>query len=111
MAHPYPRIPADSGRGTRRIALVVLLLLSVVSLAPRRAAAAEPPGGLTTDWATQETDHYRFFVQKNDRMTVEAFVKAYGDDAETAYKEISLFFNTTADRKISVYVYADTGSF
>ncbi|HEY7035557.1 MAG TPA: hypothetical protein VH482_29725 [Thermomicrobiales bacterium] len=110
MAHPHPRIPADFGRGTRRFLLAGLLLLSVVSLAPLRAAAAPPPSG-TTDWATQETDHFRFFVQKNDRMTAEAFVQAYGAYAETAFKEISLFFNTAADQKISVYVYADTGSY
>jgi hypothetical protein len=59
----------------------------------------------------QETPHYRFFVQTNDRMSAEAFVEAYGAYAETAYEEISLFIKTQAPRQISVYVYADAVAF
>ncbi|MEA2527558.1 MAG: hypothetical protein QOG89_1819 [Thermomicrobiales bacterium] len=93
-----------------QVAPCLLLLLSMVSVMPYRAVAAEPPGGLTADWTAQETEHFRFFVQANDRLTPEAFVEAYGAYAETAYDEISLLFKTTADRKIAVYVYAETGA-
>jgi hypothetical protein len=85
----------------------MVLLLSAFAVLPVRALAVEPPGGLTAEWTAQETEHYRFFVQANDRLTAEAFVAAYGAFAETAYDEISLLFKTTADRKIAVYVYAD----
>lgn len=111
MADPSSRIPPASGRGVRSRLVVVLLLLSTIALAPLRALAVAPAGGVTAGWAMQETDHFRFFVQKNDRMTVAAFVDAYGADAETAYHEIGLFLNTGADQKISVYVYADTTAY
>ena len=44
------------------------------------AMAGEPAGGLTNDWSTQETPHYRFFVQANDRMSAQAFVNQFAGD-------------------------------
>jgi hypothetical protein len=102
---------AERSRPGPRIAFLVLLLLSVISATPRHTIAAQPPGGLTADWVAQETEHFRFFVQANDRLTAEAFVQQYGAYAETAYDEISLLFKATADRKIAVYVYADAAAF
>ncbi len=98
-------------RPVRTLGAVLTLFLSIVAIAPYSAVASEPAGGLTSGWAAQETEHYRFFVQANDRLSVEAFVETYGAYAETAYDEISLLFKTTADRKISVYVYADVAAF
>jgi hypothetical protein len=98
-------------RPARPLAIALALVLSIVAVAPFSAAASEPVGGLTNDWAARESEHFRFFVQANDRMGVEAFVEAYGAYAETAYEEISLLFKTTAGRKISVYVYADVAAF
>jgi hypothetical protein len=99
------------GRLGRLTIVGVLTVCAFLIMTPHRAAAVAPIGGLTTDWTAQETEHFRFFVQTNDRFTAEAFVAAYGPYAETAYDEISLLFKATADRKIAVYVHADTTAF
>src|SRR4051812_26525457 len=99
------------GRLGRLTIVSVLTVCAFLIMTPHRAAAVVPIGGLTTDWTAQETEHFRFFVQTNDRMTAEAFVAAYGPYAETAYDEISLLFKATADHKIAVYVHADTTAF
>jgi hypothetical protein len=99
------------GRLSRLAIVGVFLVGALLTVTPRGVAAVEPIGGLTTDWTAQETEHFRFFVQTNDRMTAEAFVETYGTYAETAYDEISLLFKATADRKIAVYVYGDTAAF
>lgn len=119
MARPLRIPPRLSGgdstpsrpRAVRVLASIALLLLSAAALAPLPTAAVAPPGGLTTDWVAQETNHFRFFVQTNDRITAEAFVQTYGAYAETAYDEIGLLFKATADQKIAVYVYTDSTAF
>lgn len=100
-------------RGPRgRLALFsVLALFALCVTSVRDVAAVEPIGGLTTDWTARETEHFRFFVQTNDRLTAEDFVATYGGFAETAYDEISLLFKATDSQKIAVYVHADTATF
>ncbi len=93
------------------ILLAILAALAAVITPARLARAAEPPGGLTTDWDTAETEHFRFFVQRNEQTTASAFRDAFGPFAETAYEELSLLFRTTADRKIAVYVYVDSSGY
>ncbi|MER3438554.1 MAG: hypothetical protein C4346_13750, partial [Chloroflexota bacterium] len=93
------------------ILLAALALLIAATMPAHLVRAAEPPGGLTTDWDTAETEHFRFFVQRNEQTTASAFRDAFGPFAETAYEELSLLFRTTADRKISVYVYSDSSAY
>ncbi len=96
----------------RRVVILAALALLAIAAAPvRDVRAVEPPGGLTTDWDTAETEHFRFFVQRNDEMTAGAFRDAFGPYAETAYEELSLLYKTAAGRKITVYVYADAAGY
>jgi len=109
-----PNLSPFGGRGRCRggAGVVVALIMALAMLPlPSIVAAAEPPGGLTEEWTAVETEHFRFVVQANDRMTAEAFAETYGPLAETAYDELSLLFKATSDRKIAVYVYADTANY
>lgn len=94
----------------RLVAATMLVLLTVRAL-PLPTIAAEPPSGVTIGWATQETEHVRYVVQSNDKLTAEQFVTAYGSFAEQAYSELALVFKTTAAQRIAIYVYADTATF
>jgi hypothetical protein len=96
------------GRLPASFAAAVSLLLILV---PAEASAAPPAGAAASGWSAAETDHFRYLVQQNDRLTSDAFAATYGPAAELAYDEISLLFKTTVDQKIAIYVYSDDDAF
>jgi len=107
-----PRRSFASSRCGRAAVAVTLLIALLYSILPSTGRAAPPPNGLTSEWRTAVTTHFRIHVQSGDPAAAASFAVVHGGTLETAFSELSLLFAVAPPADLlSVYVYSDPASF
>jgi hypothetical protein len=104
--------PSRFPHSWRTKGLVSLLFLGVLlAIAVVPARAAEPTGGMSANWETRETDHFRYFFQPDGQIAPDDFLSANGTAIEQGYEEIGLVLDIEVADKIAVYVYSNSDDF